>query len=373
MKSEWLFEQWPNPLWIQRAAEAHKKSKTTPEEIKQGQLLDFDFSTVSELHELISANAQKLLPTDDDAEVRAGAEAKLSDLLGKLRTWKLHLMPGAARNFKQFYTAEQLVYSIDLSLKTKAGSTGLREVCVLALKALFPSINDVVWASMARVSLPSATTVTRHMLTLEVAMLLMKRQLASDTSVPPIRYGLVDASPAWGLDWMWIQEWSLPGGKELVSVFHQSVLWRQAFLSWQAMCPFDLSTIEAHQIPDHLQEQLGRIAGKFSVHTYTPVVIGSGYANLSHKVAACLHAFMLHCGNVDALRRHVETYASWTTDLGTESGFSDYRCHDIANLLPVWMQRPALEHDLENPSEQELETDLAEDIETPDHLCNVHV
>ena len=356
-----LFPQWPSLSWIERALQHSPQAANKQPAETVVHPVSFDYTTVAQLHQLISANAEKLVPTtsEEDVEVRAGEQAHLSHLLNTLFRWKLSLMPGAARNFKQFYTAEQLIYAVDLSLQAKAGSSGLKELCVLALKALFPAVNDVVWATMAQSSLPSASSVTRHMMTLEVALLLMKRHGASATATPRVRYGLVDASPAWGLDWLWIQELSVPGGAELISLYHISVGFLQAMLLWQAGITASTGVPEPRLVPAHLQNQLQHIAAQHQTHTYTPVVIASGYANLSHKVSACLHAFMLHCGSVEAMQQHVDSFLTWTTDMGTESGFSEYRCSNVSTLLPAWWRAPALENDLEEVEDELFDVDMA--------------
>ena len=351
-----LFSGWPSQQWLEDVATIRNKPRQKHHSVEVAEPADsplqplaLDYETVAQLQQLLSSNATTILSTssNEDQEDKAGAEAQLSHLLVTLRHWKFRLMPGAARNFRQFYTAEQLVYAIDLSLQAKSGTSELKQICVSALKALFPSISDVVWATMARDRLPSSTSVTRHMVSLEVAMILLERENAKKSSAPRIRYGLVDASPAWGLDWLWVQETSVPGGSQLVSLYHVSVTWMRDMLLWQTGLGTNTSSVEPDSIPGHLQLQLRHIAAHIETHTYTPIVIGSGYANLSHKIGACLHSFMLHCGTLSALQEHADSFLSWTTDLGTESGFSEYRCLDVSSLLPSWWRAPKMECDLE--------------------------
>ena len=332
----------------------------------------FDYETVSALHELISLNAEALVcpkrpdsETADTDEEKGAAVANVSHLMAKLQQWKVSLMPGMAQSFKKFYSAQQLYYCIDVAMHAKAGSQGFRDICIRALRALFPHMHEDVWLSSYVSKLPAASTITRHMVSLEVAILLLEREVAKMSPVPRVRYALVDSSPAWGLEWLWVQEVSVPGGQPLIDLFNDCVNWVLGFEEWKkkrqrqrwqvmetstscdtalqmaarssryqqtashvaakskqssasvsypstqvmetalhmAAKSEDLSTefiehdedgmfgLQASSIPQTFHYQLQSIASRLQVHTYTPVVLGSGFSNLSHKLSGCLHCF----------------------------------------------------------------------------------
>ena len=392
------FEKFPGQAWL---AEALRLKHSKPVASQTSFSEAFDYPTVATLHEVISKNAHSLVLPEgsqgsDSVEDRAGAVANISHLMAKLQAWKIALMPGMAHSFKKFYSAQQLYYSIDVATHAKSGSQGLRVMCIRALRALFPHMHEDVWLSAYVSKLPAASTITRHMVSLEVAMILMEREVAKMSTCARVRYGLVDCSPAWGLDFLWFQELSVPGGDGLISLYSDCVRWIRGFQEWQKKYkdrglqsnqvfstsrPTELHVaaksgedaeiawrdhsqsaligLQASAIPQTYHYQLQSIATRLEVHTYTPVVIASGFSNLSHKLAGCLHSFFLHLGNLESLKSHMDSFISVTTDLGTESGLTEYRSSNVTDLLPVWIRRPppALELDIEGDL-PELEDDM---------------
>ena len=75
------------------------------------------------------------------------------------------------------------------------------------------------------------------------------------------------------------------------------------------------------------------------IHTEVPVCLGSGFSGLAHKVAAMLQACALEQGpGIEHLQAFLSSVVSWTTDMGTEFGFSSFKYAGPLSdsLLPSW-------------------------------------
>ena len=71
------------------------------------------------------------------------------------------------------------------------------------------------------------------------------------------------------------------------------------------------------------------------MHTHTPVALASGFAGLVHTSQLVVLCF----GSPRRrLCRFVDTFVSYTTDMGVEAGFADFQCQSIRSLLAPWME-----------------------------------
>jgi len=191
-------------------------------------------------------------------------------------------------------------------------------------------------------SLPKPTTVKRHMVTLEVACLLYEQELdrreaAMQPDERPVRFGLSDASPAWGLEWLWNEHYYIPGGADLLSLLDDALAFIGGMREWLSLEHEDGDRQEVENVPQHLRDLIRRIVPKVGVHIHTPVVVASGFLSLVHKLAATVQAFALGRCTLSRLPDYMDTFVAWTTDMGTEFGFAEFRTDDVFSLLPPWV------------------------------------
>ena len=66
------------------------------------------------------------------------------------------------------------------------------------------------------------------------------------------------------------------------------------------------------------------------------VVLGSGAESTGHKVAAMLHKFALLVGHTHSneLQEYCDSFFSFCSDMGTESGIAHFHVSDLRSLLP---------------------------------------
>ena len=122
--------------------------------------------------------------------------------------------------FKWKHAACKLMLAVQCAHLVKGGADGLREVCANAFEILFPGFGQLPASALD--AMPSATQVRYHTFTLDLAMLLLEQDLASEEAEQEdayVRFGSHDSSPLWGYDWLWSQTYILKGGDELLSFF----------------------------------------------------------------------------------------------------------------------------------------------------------
>jgi len=260
----------------------------------------------------------------------------------------------------------KLFRAIDCALMLESCSAGLREVCEKAVLLLLPGINTELFLPLD--TLPSPTSVKRHMVTLEVAYLLLEREFDKlegqrPVSDRPPRYGLSDSSPAWGLEWLWTQHYSVDGdGVGLPELLETCQEFIAGMLAWQSQ-EFEQETRDAYlQNPDnaprHLRDLLRGIVHRFQVHTHTPSSVASGFQSLVRKLAAALLAFAFGRCSAARLYEFLDTFMSWTSDMGTEFGFGDFRVKDANELLPSWLRLDPNELDVDQEEAAPMEADV---------------
>ena len=97
---------------------------------------------------------------------------------------------------------------------------------------------------------------------------------------------------------------------------------------------------------------LNMLANEVQQFTSMPMNMGLRKVDLAHKVACVAQSIAFECSTREDLLRYVSEIKSFTTDLGVESGLASFVCHDIANMLPAWLQQryaktsPDCEHDV---------------------------
>lgn len=85
-------------------------------------------------------------------------------------------------------------------------------------------------------------------------------------------------------------------------------------------------------------------------HKCIPVALGSGKVSLEDKVACLLHATGCECVDARSLQRHLNSFVSWTTDLGTEALLPSFQAKGLSSVLPSHLVQP-LESDIVNGDE----------------------
>ena len=372
------FSGWPSKEWMERQ---HGK-------FQQRSATLMSLESIFQLETNLKRWAPSVISAQAEADDRADEERLLTEYVTALASWRL-AFSSTRRYGKYSFTARELFKAIQLTTMVKGGPDNLKDVCRKALDLMADGLGD---HCNERIEvLPSATHVRRHMLTLDLAYLLLEQKMnqmgktsepllnqdndggppchpSSSSSVPPkselegpFRFGLADGSPAWGYEWLWAEHTKVQSGDDLLTVFYSGRRFIEEMNQLQNEMPEWPENIE--DVPESLRQTLRDIAKCIEHHVHTPVVMASGYMGLAHKLAGCLHMFALGRPSEDQLISFVKSFVSWTSDFGTEVGFADFRTKSVRDLLPGWMTIDPLVPDMEVSDDQPPSPNLEPDMD----------
>ena len=89
------------------------------------------------------------------------------------------------------------------------------------------------------------------------------------------------------------------------------------------------------------------IAQSCSIHVLPPVGLGLQKTSLEDKVSAMAHQCFLETANIECLEHTLDTFCSFTTDMGTELGFTTFKTCDVSSLLPPWARQRLMRSDID--------------------------
>lgn len=187
---------------------------------------------------------------------------------------------------------------------------------------------------------PTPSTVRQATLSLDAAIMLNRRDQNLEDGWSFFYWA--DASPQGGFDWLIIQYVAIRDADlpHFIDAFSTVV----GFAS-------EMTTLlEADEFADQ-QEAIESVMCRWSdvqakaklmcaIHTQVPISIGTRAATVEHKLRALLHGIFLetHPPHTVSVPRMCSQVCSFTTDLGTEAGFSDYYSAKWTDLMPSWLR-----------------------------------
>lgn len=216
----------------------------------------------------------------------------------------------------------------------------MREALLTVLPvALQGSVQGFVTGKFA---VPTKSTISRALLSVEVAMMMHTRLHIHDMC----RFGWADSSEKGGYDLL-LSAHDEIRRCDLVRVYRAvNVLCRQ---------------VKAQEQGEEIDEDI--FSSNFSIlfdgisrRNDIPVALGKGCTKLVHKCSALVHKWWFLTGSEATLLQYRQSYMSFCTDLGTEVSTGDFRVDSIRSLLPPWARPEA-----GGP----LEADVAMDEEPP--------
>lgn len=274
----------------------------------------------------------------------------LEDILDTVNTWavRFEIARGDYRipiDGKLMHDSAKLLQCIRASHFLIGGAAALRrasrhQALAIASPLLAPCFADAADSAVV----PSSSAMQRYELALDVAFMLLQ-QKSNSRAADVVRFGWADSSPQGGHNWLWIQSVSIRRDS-LVQVWN-------AFLQLATAVqleadkakrqgaeedddilhdPLDAPVREAH--PDWVP-LLDTIRSGIEEHIHPPVDLTSGFEGLAHKAAGCAWSFALEVAGLRDLRRVCRSFQSFTSDLGVESGLSDFNA-GVEQLLPSW-------------------------------------
>ena len=209
----------------------------------------------------------------------------------------------------------------------------------IALKVSLPQMD--LSHFMNRLRFPHASTIGRAGPALDFAYLLTMRKTWSDSNW--CHSAWADSSPQAGREWFMlmhaaIQQDALVAAADAANRLSKS---RPDFYEHFEAEDLDIEEVKAlHQA----------LLQAVTHHKCIPVALGSGKVSLEDKVACPLHATGCECVDARSLQRHLNSFVSWTTDLGTEALLPSFQAKGLSSVLPRHLVQP-LESDIVNGDE----------------------
>jgi hypothetical protein len=247
--------------------------------------------------------------------------------------------PGMVFGHRQWaYPVECLINALLLSSVLKSQAS-LAEVCRRAIRLCFSTAWSTLWLQQMDSgnhvqSLPSASTLTRHKLTLHSGwMLAYMRQVnrAAFETGAATRYVTCDSSPQGGRDYL-----------NSASLILQPVQISGAFAMMLELIPLAhrrRSDEDNHLIRERESALVQDLSKILQMQRGVSVCVGSGRSTVAHKLHALAHCFRLETSSWEDVASCFNSTIAFTTDFGVESLIVDTPRFHLNSLFP-WAFEP---------------------------------
>ena len=198
----------------------------------------------------------------------------------------------------------------------------LLRLCRHAGKVLLaPSIADQVLDRLiparGRLTKPAASTRRFALYLLDVGFMLYWKEFHEKNTGNMYYYWMADSSPQKGYDWL------------------NSGCYCVRASSAKACLDAVRSLGSGRELPEHEIGELSRLLlDEVFFHYLPPVVLGKGAAAVEQKLAGWTYALWLETNARPLHKAVMDGTRSWTTDMGTELAFNDFRIANCESLLP---------------------------------------
>ena len=360
---------------------------------------EFTFENCNKILHAVQTWAPSILREAPD-EHRVAEQLELQEVADLLLSWREQLGLATGQlcridsRFGQFtYDAKKLLQAVLLS-KSLRNKSALQKAVELSIEIAVPKLMGGVLIESLQgqlapdtLRIPSAATVAKHELSLDMAIVGLTRKMSAQTPGYWLRYGWSDASPLAGFDWLWSQEHWIPSHRVLdvmlavhssfpslppphpVNVTNQNTchLRTNSILQFFQMyrlplfCPSGLqhraeTFAELLDEEDELDEDtimqpaqewlpwLECILQNIHFHINPPSALASGRRHAEDKARTLLYTWALQSDRSVALETIASGFVSHTSDLGVESGLPTLMCkRPLEGLLPEWMSESSLQ------------------------------
>ena len=256
------------------------------------------------------------------------------------------------------HTSVKLIKAVLLAWRLKGGAGMLPSIVHKSISLIAADSGDIYSHLLEqahpdriiRRKLPSASTVTRHRLTIDLTLVhlhaqLYQKQLQEQRrswrtgEQPPhhragpvpdgtARYGLIDSSPAKCGDFLWCQhaEIALADIVDVANAMFELV---------RLLAPPEDEGQRLDFFPPEAAEPLLEKLLRVRNHIHPPAAVTSGMRALPHKVSALVWSWSLQVADVAALESFCNSFQSMTSDSGVELGVADFRAQSLRSLFPV--------------------------------------
>ena len=232
--------------------------------------------------------------------------------------------------YKIGFLVECLVLSFNLRSSSGLGAT-MQQAVRLLPPAWSASLSALVRCDgSSRSRLPSASTLSRARLYMDVGFMLFLQQRHADLLAaenPPVFYGLCDSSPQGGRNWEIFEMFYING--EDLDTCADAAKRMLNFSVDEDTDPADLEDFDFWR---------ARVSQLISHHVFAPTALGARRASLAQKLHACVHAMRLENVGWHQTARFSDRFIALTTDMGSEMDLNRVDHIDVATFFPYWLK-----------------------------------
>ena len=232
------------------------------------------------------------------------------------------------------YRASFLLQCVLFSLKLKSSSL-LCKAMKLAMRCLPPYWSAVLESVISSKVMPSAATLCRARLFLDVSfMLMMQSWFESQVEAGSVFYLLADSSPQGQQNWLMIETFGVRGP----CLARCSCLLEKLYMMRSQDGPVPIDSLEASL--DWVRE----LQDASFHHVFPPSALGVKHATLAHKAHALCHSLRLETSSWRDTQNLLDNTVTLTSDQGVESGLNQVLL-PLAQAFPYWHTSTIFEAD----------------------------
>ena len=262
--------------------------------------------------DILDGDPQRLMQLRDSVQLLDTLAERTGGVKAPRAAWK--------HNSHKFVACMRLMMEI-------RNRNNLATVVCRSLAIAIPGLDKQVKAQEL-VDVPHAATMSRYQCALDAAMLVVMAQVLL---LPHLLYILADSSPQLGYNFF-LSEMMLIAEDSIV----KCCMALNELISLAFRFDDDRDTNQLLRRRSELGEEL---VGYISWVTNTPACLGAGATGLATKVRLILHCLWMMATppRLPSLLGFLDRVVSFTTDMGTEIGMSDFEAPSVRSLMCPWM------------------------------------
>ncbi len=238
--------------------------------------------------------------------------------------------PSSTPGDGRVYSSQQLVSAVICAWHLR-DNVGLPHVLPHAIDSIMPAWLPHSLLAAGFAMAPSRSTMRLAQLAVDMAWMLVRRDSVSGQR-RALRFGWADSSTVAQSDWFISK--------------HQVVARADCLEAARASQELARNLHEGLPDIEHRRALSRRVFDAVRILTHVPQNLGLGATGLEQKVAALLYCFYLEVGSFGLLSEFLNSFVSFTTDMGTEMGAASFLVKDIRQLLPAWLRDPCFVNDV---------------------------
>ena len=361
-------DQWhpPKPLfhdipWPPEASAAWENAGAVMQAIPADDIPDLD----SQELQLVADKIRRWAPRLRMSEGNEICE-ELKTTVWKLDAWadQLAVAAGEAHAVGKAgrwnHSTLHLLSSIQVSAFLKGGASKLKDVVQRAVGLVAPaSVAGTLCRSFAGdadrqrkkcAALPSASSISRNHLSLDLALIMMRRRRSV---VGTVRYLWNDSSPMGGHDWLWCQVHEI-AQEQLVPTcrrFFELADMIESYVDGLTAGRDGGDTTSEIEL-EPLEQWVGPLQQLLEIreYIYPPVSLAMGHTAVAHKASALVHLWVMELLPGTPLTDMANSICSHTSDFGVEHSLPDFAVSSLDALVPDWINREELQPDTDDVS-----------------------